>query len=343
MTILENIVDVRITKPNSNMQSGDFGTLLIIGNSSEESGDRLKQYSDMKEVIEDYESSTSEYKAAFLAFSQSMKIDKILIAQIFKKETIEKAYPLITKENNDFYAVMMTSKKPEDQLKLSELIETDCKIFGISSKDEKILDAKDTGNILYKLCTLKRKRTFVIYNSSAGDGVYPESAWFGLMLAKPAGSATWSYQELTGVKTDNFHSSEISALNKNNGNYFTSIARCGVMLTGAMVDGEWIDIIRGLDWLRNHLQTNIGRALISSEKIAYTNHGVAVIEATIRHSLNDAVRLDIVDSESIKVSVPDVRKVSESDKQSRILKGVTFEATLAGAVHMVKVQGSIST
>jgi len=340
MGILDRVVNVKITKPSSALQGADFGTLLIIGKSQGKT--RVKRYGDIYEVAKEFKDDTEEYKAALLAFGQSIKLDNILIGQVFEDEEYIDAYKAIIKENSNFYAVMIVSKEEEDQLAMSELIESDRRIFGISSDNKKILDSKDSDNILHKLNALNRKRTFVIYNSNASDGIYPEAAWLGLMLNKPAGSATWGYKELSGFAADSISSNDAEALDGKSGNYFCSLAGSHIMLTGKMANGEWIDTVRGLDWLDNHLKVQVGNALISSDKIAFTNHGAAVIESAIYFALKQAANMDILDPKTIEVSVPDIRKLSESEKLKRVLPDVTFKAVLVGAIHTVKIQGSLS-
>lgn len=342
MGILDSIVNVKITKPSSALQGSDFGTLLIIGKSVGKI--RVKRYSDIHEVAKDYKEGTEEFKSALLAFGQKTKIDSILIGQVFEDESYTDAYRLIAKKNNNFYAVIITSKETEDQLAMSELIEADRRIFGISSNDEKMLDSEDTDNILHKLSAANRKRTFVIYNSNAGvdTGVYPEVAWLGLMLTKPAGSATWGYKELSGFAADYISENDAEILGAKNGNYFCSLAGSDIMLTGKMANGEWIDTIRGLDWLDNHLKVQVGNALISSEKIAFTNNGAAVIEAAIYFALKEAANMGIIDQKTIEVSVPDVRKLPDSVKLKRVLPNVTFKAVLVGAIHTLEIQGSLA-
>jgi len=340
MSILDRVVNVKITKPNSALRAANFGTLLIIGKN--EGATRVKQYSAIHEVAEDYEKETEEFKAAILAFGQSSKIDNILIGQVFAEESYTDAYMAITKANNDFYAVVITSKEAANQLAISALVETDRKIFGISSNDAEILDSENQDNILHKINALNRKRTFVIYNSNAGEGVYPEAAWFGLMLTKAAGSATWGYKKLSGFAADNISDNDAETLGGKNGNYFCSFAGTDIMLTGKMANGEWIDTVRGLDWLDNHLKVQVGNALISSKKIAFTNSGATVIEAAIFFALKDAANMDIVDKETIEVNVPDIRSLPEAAKLKRILPNVTFKAVLVGAIHTIRIQGSLS-
>lgn len=340
MNLLDNIVEIKFTKSSASLVPTSFNSLLIIGNS--EGKTRVKTYANLHEVAENFDSSTPEFAAAKLAFGQSTKLDKIIIGQVFADESFEQAYRFISESNPQFYAVIITSKDIEEQFKVAALVETENRIFGISSDDAEMLDSKNTTNILHRLKRLNARRTFVIYNSHANFGTYPEAAWFGLMLTKEAGSATWAFKALSGFPVDNISSGSIGALEEKNGNYFCSMAGQDVMFNGKMANGEHIDTITGLDWVTAELKTQIGNAIVSTEKIAFTNQGIAVIESMVRNTLSKAASRDIIDLETIEVSVPDVRTVSKSDKQARTLPDVKFEARLAGAIHKLKIQGIIT-
>jgi hypothetical protein len=338
MNLLDDIINIKITRDSKGLSSASFNTLLVIGNS--EGKTRVKTYSSLQEVSADFESATSEFAIAQLAFGQSTKLDKIIIGQVFEDEGIEQAYRAIAEVSTDFYAVVITSKEIEDQLKIAALIEAENRILGISGNDPKMLDDKDTENVLHRLKELNTKRTFVIYNSCA-DKIYPEAAWLGLMLTKQAGSSTWAFKALSGFPADRLNSEKIRSLEAKNGNYFCSMAGKDVIFNGKMASGEHIDTIIGLDWVMEELKTQIGSAITGTEKIPYTNHGIAIIESIIIHTLKRAASNDIIDAESIIVNAPTVQDIPKSDRLKRILPDVKFEARLVGAIHQLKIQGTI--
>lgn len=340
MTLLDNIVDIKISKSSGGLIPISFNNLLIIGDSAGKI--RFKTYSNLQEVSSDYESATAEFKAAQLAFSQSTRLDKVSIGQVFEDESFEQAYRLISEEYPNFYAVIITSREVDDQLKIAALIETERRIFGISSNDTDILDEKNTSNILHKLKELGTKRTFVMYSSHAKDDVFPEAAWLGLMLTKEPGRATWKFQSLSGFAADYLSSTRINAIEAKSGNYFCTLAGRDVTFNGKMANGEFIDVISGLDWVTAELQIQVGNALVSSDKIPFTNQGIAIIEQAIHCALSKAASMEIIDKESIKIIVPDVNNMSETDRENRNLTGIKIEARLSGAIHKLKIQGTIS-
>lgn len=340
MTLLDNIVEVKITKSSSGLIPTSFNNLLILGDS--EGKTRFKTYSNLTELSEDYESSTPEFKAAQLAFGQSTKLDKLIIGQVLEEESFQQAYIALTEEFPNFYAVMITSRESEDQLKIAEIVETERRIFGISSNDTGILDEKNTTNILHKLKELNYKRTYVVYSSQAENATFPEAAWFGLMLTKKVGESTWAFKELSGFPVDQLSGNKIAAIEAKNGNYFCCLAGRDAMFRGAMVNGESIDVIAGLDWISATLQTGVGNALVSSEKIPFTNQGVAIIHQAILCVLSEAAKRSIIDKESIKITAPNVLDLSPEERATRNLTGIKFEARLNGAIHQLKIQGTIT-
>ena len=119
-----------------------------------------------------------------------------------------------------------------------------------------------------------------------------------------------------------------------------------------MLDDEYgiaiIDIIQGIDWIRARMQENIFQKLVNADKIPYTDAGVAIIEAQTRATLENAIKKGVIapdpdkfDGEPYLVQVPKVADVSANDKGNRLLPDITWQATLAGAIHRVTIQGRV--
>ena len=108
-------------------------------------------------------------------------------------------------------------------------------------------------------------------------------------------------------------------------------------------DLTFIDITRSVDFLRARLQEFIYAQLANLDKIPFTDEGVAVIEAEVRAVLQLGIGQGILAANPEPViTVPRVADVSFSDKASRLLPDVEFEATLAGAIHSVQIEGVVS-
>jgi hypothetical protein len=83
--------------------------------------------------------------------------------------------------------------------------------------------------------------------------------------------------------------------------------------------------------------------LVNSPKVPYTNAGITAIEGEIRRSLTEGVTNDFIATEpAFTVTTPNVSDVSQADKANRVLRNVTFQATLSGAIHVVEINGVVS-
>ena len=100
------------------------------------------------------------------------------------------------------------------------------------------------------------------------------------------------------------------------------------------------------------MQYRIYNLLIMNPKIPYTNSGIALVEAQMIASLKAAQARGIVapsefDEEEnlipgFTVNVPNSMSLTATQKASRILEGCTFSARLAGAIHVVRVNGRLT-
>ena len=100
-----------------------------------------------------------------------------------------------------------------------------------------------------------------------------------------AGSETWAYKTIKGIEPENFTNTEITAIETAGLNYFVTCAGKNITLNGKTLGGEWIDIVRFRDWLKNDMQKRIYNALSSNAKVSYTNAGITLIENRMLASL----------------------------------------------------------
>jgi hypothetical protein len=171
-------------------------------------------------------------------------------------------------------------------------------------------------------------------------------------LSHPSGSETWAFKRLAAVFPSKLSGTLIKSLVDGHSNYFTQIAGRNITMNGQVRGGEWIDVIRGRDWLQNDMQLRIFNLLLMNPKIPYTNSGIALVQNEMIASLKAAQTRGIVaedefDEEGDLVpgfttSVPNSMSVTASQKASRALSDCTFSARLAGAIHAVRVDGVLT-
>lgn len=243
-------------------------------------------------------------------------------------------------ERDDWYAVIDVTHEDGNIRAFADVIETLNKIFGAQSSTAAILTSATTDVIsLLKAETLVR--TFVVYSSD--DSQYVEAAWLGQMLPSDPGSENWAYQTLASVTGDEITpSGELNLLAKN-ACWLENFAALGVSTTrqGITPGGQYLDVIRGRDWLDANMQIDIFDALRVNPKIPYTDEGGEILGAVVRSRLEQGADAGLVDRDSIVVNVPRKSAQTATDISDRLFDGITFEAVLTGAINSVKVTGSL--
>jgi hypothetical protein len=217
---------------------------------------------------------------------------------------------------------------------LAASIETQERIQGYTTMDTDVGDSTSTTDVMYALKAAQYFRTFGLY--SGDQPAYGASTWMGNRFPIDPGSSTWAYKPLSGVTVDDLPAAFQDAVAGKNGNYYVEIAGAAVTIDGKMAAGEWIDIIRGRDWLSARLRERIFGLLINAPKIPFTDKGIGVITSAVEAQLKEGIKNDYLaaDPEPI-VTAPAAADVSDADKIARTLPDVNFEATLAGAIHIV--------
>ena len=115
-----------------------------------------------------------------------------------------------------------------------------------------------------------------------------------------------------------------------------------------MASGEFIDVIRGRDWLTARLRERIFGLLINARKVPFTNAGIDQVTSEVSAQLTEGIGAGYLSPDNLEgqdvpfvVTAPTAQEVSKADKIARLLPNVAFEATLAGAIHAVQINGSI--
>ena len=100
------------------------------------------------------------------------------------------------------------------------------------------------------------------------------------------------------------------------------------------------------------MATNVFTALKNSNKIAYTDAGIAIIEAQVKKALDDGVAsggiapveydADGNRNESYVITVPKASDITSTVKATRVLSGIEFTARLAGAINVVNINGALT-
>ena len=167
-----------------------------------------------------------------------------------------------------------------------------------------------------------------------------------------SGSETSAFKTLASVYPSELTTTEMRALADANLDYFITVGNKNITMNGKVVAGEWADIIRFRDWLKNDMQVRVVNLFITNPKIPYTDSGIGLVQNQMLASLKagqdvGGIAEDEFDEDGntipgYQTSVPLAATISASDKASRRLTNCKFKARLAGAIHFAELTGSLT-
>jgi hypothetical protein len=254
--------------------------------------------------------------------------------------------------NNDWYAISVNVRNMLDQQEVAQWIQDNEKL-GILTSGDPLVANEETGDIAAwaKLNNLDRVAIFyhpdaqAVEDEDAEDELnpldpIPEAAYFGKMLTKHPGSATWKFKELQGVPTYELQQFQVTNVEAKNATWYMTTAGVPMTSDGKTAGGEYIDVIHGLDWLKALIQNYVFTPMVQQDKIPFTDEGVQIIVSQLRKALVEAVDWSVL--ASFEISYPAVADISLLNKGNRTLPDVNFTGVLAGAIHRTIINGTIT-
>jgi hypothetical protein len=242
--------------------------------------------------------------------------------------------------NDDWYGIMLTSRNLDDFKNSAGWTEGKLKVFFACDADPNALTTSvlDFGSYIK---TKAYSRSLYFYSGDQAD--YPEAAWLGDVLPLAPGSETWKFKTLAGIAPDNLTETQKTNLKGKNANYYETIAGNNITSDGKVGSGEYIDIVRGIDWLQKRMEERIFATLINASKIPYTDPGVAILEGDVRAQLSEGEQVGLIAPDpAFTVIAGKVLNQQVSDRTARKYKGLSFSARLAGAIHEIDINGVVT-
>jgi hypothetical protein len=342
-------VQIRINTPAKNSQS--FNAINLVGPGPDGQGaetpPRIFPITSVDDLIDlGYTTAHPTYDAALIAFSQTPQPAVVYITT--REENVGVPEPIgdcmadALAINNNWYGWALTA--PEDDYDIVDSIawnESHTLLYGFDRSTKTL----PTG--MYENTTFLRSHGWY-----SPTNTYLSVAAMANCFSYTPGNETWALKTLYGCSIDTLSAADILTIEGLKLNYFQQYASTGVTQTGTVIGGEWIDVIRFRDWLENDMQLRIFNLLKTNPKIPYTNRGISMVKTAMIASLKQGVKQqgiseDEYDSEGVlvpgfTVSVPNVFDITGADKAARVLNNCVFNATLAGAIQAVNINGSLN-
>lgn len=258
---------------------------------------------------------------------------------------------LITAADNDFYGIVYTKRGQEDILAMATWTESHVKLYGTAIAEAGAANSEietDTGSLLKKN---NFYRTFWFFHQDAATD-FPEAGIMAVCFAVLPGGETWANKRLSGVITQKLTETQYVAVTAKNGNTFEPFRNISITQNGKVAAGEWIDIIRFRDWVKETIQTETFTMMINRDKLPFTDGGIGLVTNTIDKVLAlgqkrggiAPVEFDEDGNRNLgyTISAPLASSISANVKAQRKLTDVKFVARLAGAIHAIEITGSFT-
>ena len=251
----------------------------------------------------------------------------------------------------NWYGLLIDSSGADEIEAAAAWTEANKKLFIANTSDSEVADQAIDDDIVSTLKLSSYFRTAVIY-SHKNLHSFAAEGWVGNRFPYDPGQApdaggTWAYKTLQGVPASVMPGGASNAVINKNGNVYTIVSGAAITQYGKTAGGEWIDVIRFIDWLEAEIKARVFLLLINSQRVPFTDNGIGLIVAQITGALQDGVTAGglapkSADEPGPKVLAPKALQVSTLDRANRNLPGVTFTARLAGAIHTVNISGTVS-
>lgn len=249
----------------------------------------------------------------------------------------------IKAEDSDWYAILCLTGSDAEILAIAAWAESDDtdRLYLADAQDGRI-PLTGTTDIASQVQTLARDRTAVFYHPD--NRAFFAAAVAGGMLPKDPGSETWHAKELSGVAAPQLTSGQQTFCSNKAATIYAAVtATKSVTVGGKVSSGEWIDVIRFIDWVIAEIQAAVFNALSVADKIPFSDRGIAVITNAITGVLRRAVEVGgLIDNDNLTVTAPRASDFTAQQRAVRNLTGVTFEADLAGAIHLATIRGVLA-
>ncbi|EDR7911266.1 DUF3383 family protein [Salmonella enterica] len=304
---LNRVTNVTVTLSARAAQGRNFGSMLILGNSTViPITERLRLYSDPADIGDDFGVDSEEYKAAVVWFSQSPRptqlyvgrwIDSLTSAESGPTETLLQAVNALL-DYNSWYGLHLAvpvADYPDDAdlISVSSAIEsaTVSRILAITSSEADILSSAVETDLATKLKAAKYSRTYIQYSSTSP---YAALSAFGRAFTVNFTSSnttiTLKFKQLPGITYETIGTSQANALEAKNCNVYVYYENdTAILEQGVMCNGDFFDERHGLDWLQNAVQTaDYNTLYTSTTKIPQTDAGTTTRIANIEKVLDVA-------------------------------------------------------
>lgn len=287
----------------------------------------------------------SEHTCSFVNGTDAVSAADDLVSKIkeFQADVDNDWYFFMTDRDEDEYVTALA--------KFAEASEPTEAELGVGVEDHRKFYMGQTANKEFASVTA---RAGVIYTDVLKEEA--DASYTGNVAPFYPNSVTWKFKRpqdgnaptSAGTKLITLpvlKESERNQLLENHVNFLTEEYKRQYVKNGTCLDGEYIDVVLGADWIAKRMRDLLYDTLLENPNIDYDDAGFGLVGTAVVEALSDAVDYNIIakDAESkvgiYTVNIPKYADSTEEQRANRVMPDITWEAQLAGAIHQVKTKG----
>ena len=320
---------VNITLASIPEKSTPFGKILIVTDDVDQA---YKEYANLTAVLVDFADTTDTYKMAAQLFEQTPAPDGIAVLGDSTILPADLTALLTANINQDFTVFYCTLATDATITALSTWAEANERFYAATTQNKALVKSGI-------------RHALVMYHSIVGD--YLAEKLVTYMLVRPIGSVVGKFKTLVGTAESVVTDAELATLHAN---YLgTYIEDMGVLQTtqAQTQSGEYVDVVLGALWLKLEMEAGLRNLALNTGKIPYSNAGIALLKDVAVKVLqqgaeNGIILLDENGNAVYELTAMTREEVEAQDRADRVYNGITFTASLAGAIEGGQISGTLT-
>lgn len=313
-------------------KAGTWFPCLFIVN-SELTEDSYAEFSKLSELAEAYKEDSEVYAAANKLFAQENAPSKIAVVAMTDFSSAK-----MDVFANEGWRQLVPVGTHSDLAAIAQYVEGNQKLMLFAT-----VKTMDELNTLYSTVA-QYDRTVLVYHTKDADAA---AAVVGATAGLAAGSFTYKNMKIKGVAAMELTASEVEDIHDKGA--ITILEKVGDIVTsdGIVASGEFADNVDSKDYIVQNIAYKTQKVFNNNDKVPYTNQGIAMLETATIEALKDGYNNGMIaDNEdgtpAYSTSFALRSDTTETDRATRNYPYGTFQFTLAGAIHQVIVNGTVS-
>lgn len=244
--------------------------------------------------------------------------------------------------DGDFYGLVLDMTSRDGIEAAAATAETWRVVFASNSADSDQLVALTTDDVASELKALSYRRAGHSYHKNYDS--FLGAGWLGVMLPYEPGAATFAHKTVAGVSVSTeLSATEVETLTAKHANFYTTVGGVNVMRWGTAAGGSYLDDTISIDWATARIEEEVWGLIAATPKLPFTDASGDRLGGTVMGVLLLGVQRNVFANDPVPtVTVPKVADISPIDRAGRVFGTIEFTARLAGAIHQVDIQGSVS-